>query len=166
MWDLQNGWGLAAGEQLVHTTDGGHTWKWAGRRAAMFYALGPQSGWSEVHGATWETQDGGITWQSSDLLQADIPEQGRTWPESDQAAFLDAQTGWRLGADGFLQQTQDGGTNWIDLRKVGWTQAQFSFVDLKTGWALVTSEKSQPPALVYTTDGGLTWQEIHPFGGE
>jgi len=166
MWDLQNGWGLAAGDQLVHTTDGGRTWEWTGRRAGTFYGRGPQSGWLEMNGSTWETQDSGRSWQSSILKQADLIVQGRTWPASGQAFFLDAQTGWRLDTDGFLQQTQDGGKSWIDLRKVGWAQAQFSFVDQKTGWALVSSEKPQPPALVFTTDGGLTWQELHPFGGE
>jgi photosystem II stability/assembly factor-like uncharacterized protein len=96
-----------------------------------------------------------------------VSQQGRTWPVAGEPFFLNAELGWRLDDGGQLMQTRDGGQIWTLLKQVAWAKTAFSFVDEKTGWALVSADAATwQPTLVYTTDGGLTWQEIKPVGDD
>lgn len=75
--------------------------------------------------------------------------------------FLDADHGWRfywdLFTDGrWLQKTVDGGKTWESTKAVAWMAARFEFVDMQTGWAIVTGQAGQT-TLIKTTDGGETW---------
>ncbi len=91
---------------------------------------------------------------------------GSSWhlsPASGNEFFLDAQNGWRL-VNRQVQQTFNSGQGWINVKTVAWETAQFDFVDLSTGWAIVTNGNAT--ALVQTTDGGKTWQEITPLVGQ
>ena len=71
--------------------------------------------------------------------------------------FLDNDNGWALGRD--LYQSTDGGLSWVKIKTVNW-DGQFSFVDTKSGWAVASNEGAV--ALVFTQDGGRTWQQITP----
>jgi photosystem II stability/assembly factor-like uncharacterized protein len=71
--------------------------------------------------------------------------------------FIDAQTGWAFGRD--LYQSTDGGLSWVRIKTVNW-DGQFSFVDAQTGWAVATN--GEAIALVFTQDGGKTWQQLDP----
>jgi photosystem II stability/assembly factor-like uncharacterized protein len=79
--------------------------------------------------------------------------------------FIDPLTGWLIGsfapgATRFtLFNTVDGGQNWRSLANLGWT-GQPDFVDPQNGW--VVARSADTTALVHTTDGGATWQEIKP----
>jgi photosystem II stability/assembly factor-like uncharacterized protein len=55
--------------------------------------------------------------------------------------------------------SQDAGEHWQTVKTVAW-DGQFSFVDETTGWAVARSDGAI--AFVRTTNGGKSWQEVHP----
>lgn len=71
--------------------------------------------------------------------------------------FINALTAFALGRN--IQRTDDGGHTWIAVKTVNW-DGQFSFIDANTAWAVATADGQI--ALVNTTNGGATWQEIKP----
>jgi len=90
----------------------------------------------------------------------------RTWNTGGYPYFMNDTLGWvlvipRPGLSNTLQHTQDGGVTWHVIRRVAWEDARFSFVDDRTGWAIVFS--GEESALVHTTNGGESWEEIRPF---
>lgn len=103
----------------------------------------------ENTGEAWRflftTADGGQSWQA-------IPYPGGA------ATFLDPSFGWALGQE--IHQTHDGGQNWTLLSQVDWS-GLFSFVDQQNGWAVAYNDTEI--ALVQTTDGGRTWQQLNPI---
>ena len=56
--------------------------------------------------------------------------------------------------------TQDGGGSWRQVSVVAWKQAQFDFVDAKSGWAIVGNGFAT--ALVRTENGGQVWIQVRP----
>ncbi len=121
MSDEQNGWGIDAGEHIVHTTDGGHTWKDVtprngAYRNSGFFALDARTAWATPYqwpcytdncapnpnnASVWHTSDGGGTWQEQHVcLQGqecnfnfDVSP-GYYYPIA--IHFLDTQAGWLL----------------------------------------------------------------------
>jgi photosystem II stability/assembly factor-like uncharacterized protein len=91
-------------------------------------------------------------------LSSDTGRTWNTWAPTGNEYFFNATYGWRLLSPGQIQQTTDGGLNWITIKTVAWEVAQFDFISEKEGWALVTS--AETTALVHTMDGGITWEEI------
>ncbi len=71
--------------------------------------------------------------------------------------FIDAQTAFALGRT--IQRSDDAGQTWTAVKTVNW-DGQFSFIDANTAWAVATNQGQS--ALVKTTDGGASWQEIKP----
>lgn len=69
------------------------------------------------------------------------------------AFFIDANTGWTVGANGTILKTTDGGASWqrqasgidVGIRAV-------RFTDANNGWA-----QGEYGALLHTTDGGASW---------
>ena len=145
MSDEQNGWGIDGGDHILHTRDGGHSWRDITPYypyhydkptffANAFFALDANTAWVTAPatmacivqnlnctvipntGVVWHTTDGGQNWQGQFVTPLT---QGYT-PISMQ--FLDAQTGWLLtftilGVDLRYQlyQTSSGGTNWSQV---------------------------------------------------
>jgi hypothetical protein len=114
--------------------------------------------------------DGGASWETQPLP----PAVGNLWSESTSAwpedgsvrregktrmIFINATHGMLLGREMF--RTPDAGATWHPINTVTW-EAQFSFVDLWLGWAIARNEDES--ALVYTEDGGGTWQILKPVG--
>ena len=121
MSDEQNGWGIDADEHIVHTTDGGQTWKDVtprngAYRNSGFFALDANTAWatpyqqacyaancapSPNNASVWHTADGGNTW-----LEQHVCLQGQecnfdfdVWPEYYYPIaihFFDVQAGWLL----------------------------------------------------------------------
>jgi len=98
----------------------------------------------------YASEDGGVTWQTYVLPVSS--------EEIDtQLMFFDPDHGLLLGQT--MWRTEDAGETWQQINSVTW-DGQFSFVDRYHGWAIARSDDEI--ALVYTTDGGVSWQIIHP----
>jgi photosystem II stability/assembly factor-like uncharacterized protein len=95
------------------------------------------------------SSDGGQTWTS--------------WKSTGNEFFLNANHGWRLFSPGELQQTTDGGSNWITIKHVTWEDAKFDFVSEQEGWAIASI--GQARILLYSVNGGRTWADLHPIIG-
>jgi photosystem II stability/assembly factor-like uncharacterized protein len=112
-------------------------------------------------GTIIKTTDGGVTWTPqvvgvNELLNAVV--------------FVDATTGWVVGANGTILHTTDGGQTWT--QQVVDTADEFrdvAFVDTNNGWAVATSPTTYDDffdeyidweaSLWHTDDGGQTWQQ-------
>ncbi len=81
------------------------------------------------------------------------------------ADFLNASQGWMMvttdtSSLNSILYTKDGGKNWTEINQVAWRQAQFDFVNVKDGWALVSN--GFETALVRTENGGKVWIQVRP----
>lgn len=74
--------------------------------------------------------------------------------------FLDDQTGWAAGVNNIVLKTVDGGTTWKLLtdRKDSGRCPDIMFSDPSHGWL------NNGETLLYTTDGGDTWQPAARLG--
>ena len=181
MVDPENGWGLTQG-QVVRTTDGGGRWLNVspeggfGEGAYLSgYFLDASTAWvlpsspaSTDTGRLYRSQDGGRTWQDSEVPFA-----------GGQLQFLDTRAGWALVGRGAaagssavdIYRTADGGVSWervysIDPQKAA-EPGQLPFAGQKTGLAFrdnlhgwVGGEEPMDGYvwLFATQDGGSTWQ--------
>lgn len=79
--------------------------------------------------------------------------------------FLNARQGWMMVTSdnpqlNHILYTRDGGESWNQYSEVAWKQAQFEFVNDKTGWAIVGNGFAS--ALVRTENGGQVWIQVRP----
>ena len=105
----------------------------------------------------------------------------RIWPNVVSMDFDDEQVGWWLVdlQNGFfrLEATEGGGETWLAIKTVAWT-GEIEFVNADEGWVIArepairgvptyqhTPDLFREAILLHTTDGGRTWQEIHPVVG-
>ena len=189
-------WGgtfLSTPIRVVSTSDGGRTWVSrtmplpAGVEVAHDFEQGPYLNEGECnlvspvysstaiwklavtcddHGWMYTTANQGKTW----IISA-LPAGG----EAVELQFINPRMGWLLTRDkldrsqSHLYQTTNGGQSWMLLKRTGWTDAQFDFLDDQTGWSVSSSCPEvfcywyeYVTALVKTTDGGQTWQALEP----
>jgi len=148
MSDELDGWGIDSREHILHTTDGGHTWKdvtpqSGGYRDSGFFALDADTAWATPYqqacytaecspkpnnATVWHTSDGGDNWQEQHICLQD----------------------------------QDCGFN-FDVFAGYYYPIALHFSDAKVGWLLVTVEHLMHQARyrVYrTTDGGAHWSPV------
>jgi photosystem II stability/assembly factor-like uncharacterized protein len=106
--------------------------------------------------------------------------QGKTWIISPMPAglypnihFVNPTTGWLFVPDpdddrqGSLYRTSNGGQGWNLIKYTGWAGLEMSFLDERVGWAVASTCPEQVcawferiTALVKTTNGGETWQDL------
>lgn len=67
--------------------------------------------------------------------------------------FIDCNTGWIAGEDGYMKKTTNGGANWVSVT-TGTTKdiKNVFFIDAQTGWFVGKSG-----IIRKTTDGGTSW---------
>lgn len=74
------------------------------------------------------------------------------------AFFLDAQRGWRVGHDGYIARTSDGGASWtLQTSPVAVSLRRVVFADDQEGMIFGDAR-----ALLVTHDGGAHWQLSRP----
>jgi photosystem II stability/assembly factor-like uncharacterized protein len=141
---------------VLHTTDGGTTW-----RAAPIRGLSPRGEWgwkiqalddtrmfvalqSFTDGAILISEDAGKTWRRTRIndRQRNSDLQG--------IGFLDRNRGW-VGGWGYTSGTTDGGSNWDDANEVGRRLNRFRFIGkpLRIGFAsgdTIYKFTNRPPA--------------------
>ena len=121
-----------------------------------FFTAGcPNDTYSDYRAVLWSTHDGGESWQAALL------------PDIGSLGFIDANTGWLLGSlddplAPSLYKTEDGGQSWTAIASLDWNTTRpfhkLNFVDELHGW--MTTVGKENGALVFTEDGGVTWQVI------
>jgi photosystem II stability/assembly factor-like uncharacterized protein len=97
----------------------------------------------------YRTENGGSSWEALRL-----PEEQGSWSIWSME-FLDEDTGWLFGPT--IYETRDGGGSWRAVKRVGWDEAEFDFVDPEHGWAVAR----RPSATVTTA----TWSCAPKTGG-
>lgn len=159
--NAKEGW--AQGHVLLHSSDGGETWRPAsplpGRKSlGAGGAVGTIRLQTAMFGTSdrlFKSEDGGTTW-------TDISKLPRN---SFRAVFaLDPQHVWMVGDYGLYAFTTDGGATWQEPpMPVKCRLTQVYFVSPRIGWILPSNHNGGPLA---TTDGGLTWASQYAGAGQ
>lgn len=198
MIDESTGWSLDDGGHVLRTSDGAATWRNISPStdffaADGFFALDANTAWATfkswcgafvsdcmgsdqyVKTATvWRTNDGGKTWQASELLTLGNAGSRPELAYFPHLYFADAQNGWLLAwlyathmgeMSQELFQTRDGGQTWQvavdDPMPIMGAVTQIAFQDAQTGWAFeMDSYDSGTVALYQSTDGGRSWSGV------
>lgn len=150
--DEMNGWIAGAGGTILHTGDGGTTWK---SQTAGFpqsfrdgFFIDKNTGW--VIGGDYQqssiiirTVDGGKIWKKQ-------YEEDKIYLNA--IKFTNRNTGWVTGREGVLLQTRDGGENWNRIH-INTKENLFSveFLDDNNGWIFGEYH------IFKTMDGGNSW---------
>jgi photosystem II stability/assembly factor-like uncharacterized protein len=169
-WVSKDNLAIMPGAFLEQTLDGGLTWEeiflpepgeldWFNEISQcatsnpIFLEGGP--GIVLTNCQTFDEQEFSYTYISSD--------KGQSWQAThipsfvQSLSFINNQIGWAFGRD--IYKSSDGGLSWVKIKTVSW-DGQFNFVDENSGWAIASSDETL--ALVYSRDGGKTWQLIEP----
>jgi photosystem II stability/assembly factor-like uncharacterized protein len=182
-FDAENGWiareckGLYPAPHIMHTIDGGLTWRRIEPPApastpSLFndYACDMASpntssassvtlamkclnmaDFSTEKDYVYWTNDAGVTWSSYPLPPDYVLGEGLT--------FVDPLNGFAFGRK--IYRTSDGGKTWTFVQEVFWS-GQFSFISENQGWASVINDSDQN-ALVKTLNGGVRWEMLNPL---
>jgi photosystem II stability/assembly factor-like uncharacterized protein len=134
---------------ILHTEDGGATWKSQNNGKGTFYSVNfpsRTSGWAVGGGgAIWHTSDGGESWGG---------EMGGVTTDLTQIAFVGPEFGWTVGDEGTILHTEDGGSTW-KKQNSGTNDNLWSvaFVTKQSGWAAGANG-----TILHTQDGGNSWK--------
>lgn len=161
--DEQNGWALGSGK-IFHTTDGGDTW--LEQKVDTQYDLyaidfvDERTGWVAGSFAIFHTSDAGNTWTEQ------FRREGMYFYD---VHFVNEQTGWAIGSPGRDQSaifyTSDGGKTW-DLQFIDFNGRRLYGIDFANekvgwvvGWDVGIVGVGIRGLILYTTDGGQTWEK-------
>lgn len=150
--DAQNGWACGRWGTILHTADGGKTWKEqdSGTQytlSGIFFA-DPGNGWAVGNmGVIIHTADGGKTWKKQDspvkFYHMDV-------------YFASALKGWIVSEKTHILHTEDGGNTWaVQFSDEDYILKSISFSDEQHGWAA-----GEFGHLYRTADGGASWNKL------
>jgi photosystem II stability/assembly factor-like uncharacterized protein len=138
--------GAAVGNEVRYTIDGGSSWLPSHATTGTLYdvdLVDQNIGYACGFGSVWKTVDGGVTWS-----RQSIPLFGNLVGID----FVDASTGWVVGAEGSVYKTSNGGVTWVRQRHDSSAfYTGVSFVSVNEGWVCGNS------TMLHTSDGGATW---------
>jgi photosystem II stability/assembly factor-like uncharacterized protein len=156
--DAQNGWAVGAPGVILHTSDGGLTWRRQsapglepapvvnpqGPNLADVAAVGANHAWLVVggtEGVIYATDDGGVHWRRQ--------RSGR--PPLALITFADTRHGWAAGNG--IMRTTDGGVHWTQVfPSSSATVGGLTCTDAGHVWA------TRGDAVLSSSDGGRTWR--------
>jgi len=168
-----DGWACGRWGTILHTNDGGKTWKrqqgGTDFTLAAICFLDPKKGWAVGDGETiLYTTDGGKTWEKQEGPQT-FAERGARWGHADVTAeegktetklfymgvhFADSRKGWIVGERTHILHTEDGGKTWnIQFSDEDLILKNVSFCDEYNGWAV-----GEYGYIYHTGDGGEHWE--------
>lgn len=158
--DPSTGWSVGSNGTVLHTNDGGRTWRTQETPVSVelrdVHFIDASTGWAVgAYGKVLFTEDGGDHWT---LLNETVGSSLYS------VHFVDDSRGWAMGrvssSTGIVHYTSDGGVTWTDqFHKNTIPFLDLHIVDGSTGWV-----SGQDGMLFHTEDGGGTWQtqEITP----
>ena len=149
--DTERGWIVGDKGTILHTSDGGTTWR--RQKSPVSETLfsvafsDAQRGWAVgENGVILHTVDGGNSWlrQTSGIADA-----------LHSVVFSDAQRGWIAGNNGTIMYTVDAGDSW-QKQNSGTKKrlASITFIDARHGWAA-----GAEGTILQTRDAGMSWQK-------
>lgn len=148
--DGKNVWCVGDNGLVLHSPDGGSTWRprniGARGNLASLHFVDSATGWIVGGGGNiFSTADGGQSWQHRTI--PGLPQVGSI-------QFVDRETGW-ISGPGTLAQTRDGGLTWTTLETPQLRlPAALHFRNRLQGWAVNAGR------VWATSDGGRTWTEL------
>jgi photosystem II stability/assembly factor-like uncharacterized protein len=159
--NAKEGW--AQGRILLHSSDGGETWRPASplperKSLGDGWAVGAirlQTGQFGTSDRLFKSEDGGTTWTDISKL-----------PRNDfrEIFALDSEHVWMAGDYGRYALTSDGGATWQEPpMPVKCRLTRVYFVSPRIGWILPSDHNGGPLA---STDGGLTWASQYTGAGQ
>ncbi|PKD44868.1 InlB B-repeat-containing protein [Rhodohalobacter barkolensis] len=172
---LSDDLGWVGGEGLIaKTTDGGETWTFQMEddfvvtdlqmiNENVGFVTGTVYGEFTGDQGVYKTTDGGTTW----TLVYETDDEPRT------LFFNDENTGWVAGVNDLIVKTTDGGDTWtVQDQFVGafggtetfWINDLF-FLDENMGWAAGHYSPADNRLIIYTEDGGATWEVVYDYMG-
>jgi photosystem II stability/assembly factor-like uncharacterized protein len=183
--DANNGWALgmphasfSPGSKVYRTNDSGVLWQEVydngnlgqSRSVQQIFFVDAQRGWIVGRWADGDvdwgwfiahTSDGGTTWSDQFMYTTSVDEQAPESLSERTLWLLDALRGWYIYGDS-IYRTTNGGANWNASTLNRQVQSIVRFVDSSTGLGVGPSGGGSP-ALLRTTDGGVTWGEVSPL---
>lgn len=139
---------------LVRTYDGGYTWEYD-----TLVENGP------FHDMYLKGQQCYLLNQDSLLIMKSL-DAAKSWEKADIPAplsycsdmfFVDENTGFLCGPEGWLIRTNNGGQDWDDLSPGNNMDLRdLHFVDENNGWMIDYDGKT----ILHTTDGGQNWSQV------
>lgn len=164
--DENHGWAAGSKGTLLHTEDGGKTWKATSASTddvvRDIFFTDPQNGWlvcevnayqlknvDDPRAYLMRTTDGGQKWTRVEIKGFDVD------AILVRAVFSRSGRGWAFGEAGSIYTTRDAGDTWKRLRSptrrllLGGT-----FVDDDRGWVVGAGA-----TIIQTSDGGDTWYQ-------
>jgi len=153
--DEQNGWAAGHGGIILHTEDGGNTWRIQRESSSDNHPLfdiqfaSPSVGYAcGAYDTFLKTTDGGKTWTLSapgeDYIYSAL-------------SFLDEETGYLVGEFGTVLRTRDGGNSWEKLDLGGYEGSLFGITLLSPEKILVYGIAGK---VMRSEDGGLHWADV------
>ena len=149
------GWISGVDGMLLKSIDGGITWDELNTNTTedltRIFFLTDQLGWVVGDdGLFLETTDGGINWQSKDT-EYNYPWRG--------VYFLDTEKGFLVGEGRAIKRTTNGGNSWQEIFPISSTIGVDTYFDIWFCDELngYISGYGFGGVLLYTTDGGDTW---------
>ena len=148
-------------QNYTFTTNGGDSWDWQsswGSQAGIWghvFFLNSNFGWKVGYKGTGRLSRT-ITGINGFSDEINLNEQ----PLS--VYFIDQNTGWISGSNGYTANSIDGGNSWNELTS-GVTESLYSifFINSSVGWA--AGFKDEIGIIIKTKDGGESWYKVnHP----